>query len=130
MHVNKHPRTYIHARMSAHIHAHTHTHTRTRTRTRIQAHSIFLERDRYRNRDRERKIQQAREKDRGVGHIKYRDSIHVNPERSFGGTNGEPPSEASPLRKGVPGSSPGKFQKHTLQMVQSTLFLSYISEYY
>ena len=26
--------------------------------------------------------------------------IHVNPERSFGGTNGEPPSEASQLRKG------------------------------
>ena len=25
--------------------------------------------------------------------------IHVNPERSFGGTNGEPPSEASQLPK-------------------------------
>ena len=29
--------------------------------------------------------------------------IHVNPERSFGGTKGEPPSEASQLRKGVRG---------------------------
>ena len=36
--------------------------------------------------------------------------IHVNPERSSGGTNGEPPSEASQLLKGVRGSSPGKFQ--------------------
>ena len=27
----------------------------------------------------------------------------VNPERSFEGTNGEPPSEASQLRKGGPG---------------------------
>ena len=50
------------------------------------------------------------------------DGINVNPERSFEGTNGEPPSEA--------GSSPGKFQKPTWQMVQSTLFLSYICEYY
>ena len=58
------------------------------------------------------------------------DGIHVNPERSFGGTNGEPSSEASQLRKGVRGSSPGKFQKPTWQMVQSTLFLSYICEYY
>ena len=57
-------------------------------------------------------------------------TIHVNPERSFGGTNGEPPSGASQLRKGGPGSSPGKCQKPTLQMVQSTLFLSYIWEYY
>ena len=56
--------------------------------------------------------------------------IHVDPERSFGETNGESPSEASQLRKGVPGSSPGKFQKPTLQMVQSTLFLGYICEYY
>ena len=56
--------------------------------------------------------------------------IHVNPERSFGGTNGEPPREASQLRKGRPGVSPGNFQKPTLQMVQSTLFLSYICEYY
>ena len=48
-------------------------------------------------------------------------SIHVNPERSFGETNVEPPSE---LRKGGrEGSSPGKFKKPTLQMVQSTLFL-------
>ena len=34
--------------------------------------------------------------------------IHVNPERSFGGTNGEPPSEASQLRKG------GKFKKTSI----------------
>ena len=31
------------------------------------------------------------------------DGLHVNPERSFGGTNGEPPSEASQLWKGGPG---------------------------
>ena len=34
--------------------------------------------------------------------------IHVNPERSFGGTNGEPPSEARQLRKGSPGALPRK----------------------
>ena len=37
-----------------------------------------------------------------------------------------PPSEASQLRKGARGYTPGKFQKPTLQMVQSMLFLSYI----
>ena len=37
--------------------------------------------------------------------------IHVNPERSFGGTNGEPPSEASQLRKGGPGVHPPKISK-------------------
>ena len=37
--------------------------------------------------------------------------IHVNPERSFGGTNGEPPSEASQLRKGGPGALPWKISK-------------------
>ena len=37
--------------------------------------------------------------------------IHVNPERSFGGTNGEPPSEASELRKGGPGVVPRKISK-------------------
>ena len=36
------------------------------------------------------------------------DGLHVNPERSFGGTNGEPPSEASQLRKGGPGVLPRK----------------------
>ena len=36
------------------------------------------------------------------------DGIHVNPERSFGGINGEPPSEASQLRKGGPGVLPRK----------------------
>ena len=40
------------------------------------------------------------------GLILYR--IHVNPERSCGGTNGEPPSEASQLRKGGPGVLPRK----------------------
>ena len=39
------------------------------------------------------------------------DGIHVNPERSFGGTNGEPPSEASQLRKGGPGVLPRKMSK-------------------
>ena len=39
------------------------------------------------------------------------DGIHVNPERSFGGTNGEPPSEASQLRKGGPGVLPLKISK-------------------
>ena len=38
-------------------------------------------------------------------------NIHVNPERSFGGTNGEPPSEASQLRKGGPGVQPRKISK-------------------
>ena len=37
--------------------------------------------------------------------------IHVNPERSCGGTNGEPPSEASQLRKGGPGVVPRKILK-------------------
>ena len=41
--------------------------------------------------------------------VTYR--IHVNPERSFGGTNGEPPSEASYLRKGGPGVLPRKISK-------------------
>ena len=39
------------------------------------------------------------------------DGIHVNPERIFGGTNGEPPSEASQLRKGGPGVLPRKISK-------------------
>ena len=39
------------------------------------------------------------------------DGIHVNPERSFGGTNGEPPIEASQLRKGGPGVLPRKISK-------------------
>ena len=34
--------------------------------------------------------------------------IHVNPEISFGGTNREPPSEVSQLRKGGPGVLPRK----------------------
>ena len=40
-----------------------------------------------------------------------RRAIHVNPERSFGGTNGEPPSEASQLRKGGQGVVPRKISK-------------------
>ena len=39
------------------------------------------------------------------------DGIHVKPERSFGGPNGEPPSEASQLRKGGPGVLPRKISK-------------------
>ena len=39
------------------------------------------------------------------------DTIHVNPERSFGGTNGEPPSEASQLLKGGTGVLPLKMSK-------------------
>ena len=38
-------------------------------------------------------------------------NLHVNPERSFGGTNGEPPSEARQLRKGGPGVLPLKISK-------------------
>ena len=54
----------------------------------------------------------------------------VNPERSFGGTNGSHRAKRANFGRGVRGSSPGKFQKPTWQMVQSTLFLSYICEYY
>ena len=36
--------------------------------------------------------------------------IHVNPERSFRGTNGEPASEASQLRKVGPGVPPEIFK--------------------
>ena len=39
------------------------------------------------------------------------DGLHVNSEISFGGTNGEPPSEASQLRKGGPGVVPRKISK-------------------
>ena len=39
------------------------------------------------------------------------DGIHVNPEISFGGPNGEPPSEASQLLKGGPGVLPRKISK-------------------
>ena len=41
----------------------------------------------------------------------YCKCIHVNPERNLGGTNGEPPSEASQLRKGGPGVLPRKIKK-------------------
>ena len=39
------------------------------------------------------------------------DGIHVNPEISFGGPNGKPPSEASQLRKWGPGVLPRKMSK-------------------
>ena len=38
-------------------------------------------------------------------------TLHVNPERSFRGTNGDPPSEARQLRKGGPGVLPRKLSK-------------------
>ena len=47
----------------------------------------------------------------GTMHATYLDVsniIHVNSERSFGGTNGEPASEASQLRKGGSGVLPRK----------------------
>ena len=37
------------------------------------------------------------------------DCIHVNPERSFGGTNEEPPNEAT--SEGAPGVLPRKISK-------------------
>ena len=40
-------------------------------------------------------------------HVYLHIIIHVDLERSFGGTNGEPPSEASQLRKGGPGGPGG-----------------------
>ena len=43
--------------------------------------------------------------------ISYEHYIHVNPERSFRGTNGEPPSEASQLRKEGPGVLARKISK-------------------
>ena len=51
--------------------------------------------------------------------------IHVNPERSFGGTDREPPSEASQLRKGGPGVVP--------RIISKTYIANgaiYICEYY
>ena len=57
-------------------------------------------------------------------------SIHVNPERSFRGTNDGPSSEASQALEGGSGGPPRKLkQKPVLQMVQSELFLSYICQY-
>ena len=46
------------------------------------------------------------------------------------GQTGSHRAKRSNFGRGVRGSSPGKFKKPTLQMVQSTLFLSYICEYY
>ena len=46
------------------------------------------------------------------------------------GKTGSHRAKRANFGRGVRGSSPGKFQKPTWQMVQSTLFLSYICEYY
>ena len=48
----------------------------------------------------------------------------------FEGQTGSHRAKRANFGRGVRGSSPGKFQKPTWQMVQSTLFLSYICEYY
>ena len=58
------------------------------------------------------------------------DGIHVNPERILEGQTGSHRAKRANFGRGVRGSSPGKFQKPTWQMVQSTLFLSYFCEYY
>ena len=67
----------------------------------------------------------------------------VDPDTKLGGTaymstqrevlegqTGSHRAKRANFGRGVRGSSPGKFQKPTWQMVQSTLFLSYICEYY
>ena len=67
----------------------------------------------------------------------------VDPDTKVGGTaymstqrevsegqTGSHRAKRANFGRGVRGSSPGKFQKPTWQMVQSTLFLSYICEYY
>ena len=67
----------------------------------------------------------------------------VDPDTKVGGTaymstqrevlegqTGSHRAKRANFGRGVRGSSPGKFQKPTRQMVQSTLFLSYICEYY
>ena len=46
------------------------------------------------------------------------------------GQTGSHRAKRANFGRGVRGSSPGNFQKPTWQMVQSTLFLSYICEYY
>ena len=46
------------------------------------------------------------------------------------GQTGSHRAKRANFGRGLRGSSPGKFQKPTWQMVQSTLFLSYICEYY
>ena len=46
------------------------------------------------------------------------------------GQTGSHRAKRANFGRGVRGSSPGKFKKPTWQMVQSTLFLSYICEYY
>ena len=39
------------------------------------------------------------------------DGIHVNPERSFGGTNGEATERSEPTSEGGPGVLPRKISK-------------------
>ena len=56
-------------------------------------------------------IHHSYEQGRRSGYESGGDGIHVNPERSFGGTNGEPPSESSQLLKGGPGVLPRKISK-------------------
>ena len=46
------------------------------------------------------------------------------------GQTGSHRAKRANFGRGVRGASPGKFKKPTWQMVQSTLFLSYICEYY
>ena len=71
------------------------------------------------------------------------DDKGVDPDTKVGGTaymstqrevlegqTGSHRAKRANFGRGVRGSSPGKFQKPTWQMVQSTLFLSYICEYY
>ena len=57
---------------------------------------------------RTRQVAAHQRQGRRSGYESGGDGLHVNPERSFGGTNGEPPSEASQLRKGGPGVLPRK----------------------
>ena len=47
-------------------------------------------------------VRNKRSQGRRSGYESGGDGIHVNPERSFGGTNGEPPSEASQGGSGGP----------------------------
>ena len=67
----------------------------------------------------------------------------VDPDTKVGGTayvltqrevlegqTGSHRAKRANVGRGVRGSSPGKCQKPTWQMVQSALFLSYICEYY
>ena len=60
-----------------------------------------------------------------------REQTYMSTQRDvLEGQTGSYRAKGANFGRGVGGSSPGKFQKPTLQMVQSTLFLSYICEYY